>query len=399
MHAVTFAMHAVTFAMPVVTFAMPVVTFAMHVVKFAIHAVTTAMSIVTTALSHVIAINHIHIPLTFIGRIIARRATMKKIFSPIRTTILFLLLLVSPAVFSQYESVDARVKTYPASFSDAQKLADRINADFKTDDAKARAIFTWLAVNIKYDMKAYYSQRNGGVAFSYTTPEDKLIKEREFRLKLVKKTLREQKAICEGYTSLFTYLCALTGLDAVIIPGTSKTDHSQIGKLPTQSDHTWNAVKINGKWQLVDVTWAAGVVVGSERKFTQVFNDAYFCTDPDKFFLNHYPDDEHWLMTDRSAQEFAELPFYYPTYLKSNYEINANKGAIIFPKNVAVRFNIKNLKPDDELYYITSRDNMLDQLEVDENNNFIIPPSTKLSGYLTIFVNQKPLVAYKIVKG
>ncbi|RZJ29841.1 MAG: hypothetical protein EOO48_06520 [Flavobacterium sp.] len=336
------------------------------------------------------------ISLTFSGSILARRATMKKIFAPI---VLLLSLLCSTAVFSQYESIDARVRTYPKSVSDPREISDRINADFRSDEAKARAIFTWMATNITYDMHAYYSQRNGGVAFSYTTPEDKLIKEREFRLKLVKKTLRSNQAICEGYTSLFTYFCALTGLDAVIIPGTSKTDYSQIGKLPTQSDHTWNAVKINGSWQLVDVTWAAGVVVGGENKFTKVFNDAYFCTDPEKFFLNHFPDDERWLLTDRSAQEFAELPFYYPTYLKSDYELNADKGAILFPKNAAVRFNIRNLKPEDEVYYITSRDNMLDPLEVDRNNNFVIPPSAKLSGYLTIFVNMKPLVSYKIIRG
>lgn len=321
---------------------------------------------------------------------------MKKIFFP---TLLFLTLLFPTALFSQFQAVDSRVKTYPKSVSDASEIANRINADFKTDEAKARAIFTWMATNITYDMHAYYAQRNGGVAFSYTTPEDKLAKEREFRLKLVKKTLRSGKAICEGYTSLFTYLCALTNLDAVIIPGTSKTDYSQIGKLPTQSDHTWNAVKINGQWQLVDVTWAAGVVIGGEKKFTKLFNDAYFCTDPDKFFLNHYPDDEHWLLTDRSADEFAELPFYYPAYLSSDYRLNADKGAIIFPKNTAVRFNIENLKPTDELYYITSRDNMLDPLAVDQNNNFVIPPGAKLFGYLTIFVNKKPLVSYKIIRG
>lgn len=334
--------------------------------------------------------------LPFIGSIFAKRVNMMKILAPI---ILMVSLLFSTAAFSQYEAVDAKVKTYPKAVSDAQKIADRINADFDSDAKKARAIYTWIALNIKYDMKALYSQQNGGIAFSYTTPEDKLVKEREFRLKLVRNTLRSGKAICEGYCSLFTYLCALTDLKSVIIPGTSKTSHAEIGKLPTKGDHTWNAVMIDGKWQLIDVTWAAGVVKGNEKRFTPYFNDAYFATDPDKFFLNHYPDDARWLLTDRSAEEFAELPFYYPTYLKNDYRLNADKGAILFPKNTGVRFNIENLDPDDKLYYITSRDNILDPLPVDENNYFIIPPSAKLSGYLTIFVNEKPIVSYKIIKG
>jgi transglutaminase/protease-like cytokinesis protein 3 len=319
---------------------------------------------------------------------------MKKLISPI----LLFVLLACQAAFAQYEAVDAKVRSYP-EFSDADKLAARISADFKAEPEKARAIYTWIATNIAYDMKAFYAQQNGGIAFSYTTPEDRIEKERAFRLNLVKKTMRTGKAICEGYASLFTYLCAMTDMKAVIIPGTSKTSYTEIGKIPTEGDHTWNAVKVDEQWQLIDVTWAAGVVKGSENKFTPHFNDAYFCTDPNLFFLNHYPDDKRWLLTQKSAQEFAELPFYYPTYLKSEYRINADKGAIIFPKNAAVRFNIENLNPGDELYYITSRDNVLDHLPVDENNDFVIPPSAKLSGYLTIFVNQKPLVSYKIIKG
>jgi transglutaminase/protease-like cytokinesis protein 3 len=319
---------------------------------------------------------------------------MKKRFAPI----FLFLLLVSQAVFAQYETVDTKVRNYPR-FSDADKLAVRINSDFDTEAEKARAIYTWIATNIEYDMKALYSQQNGGIAFSYTTPEDRIQKERAFRLGLVKKTMRSRKAICEGYASLFTYLCAMTDLQAVIIPGTSKTSYTEIGKIPTEGDHTWNAVKIDGKWQLIDVTWAAGIVKGDQNKFTPYFNDAYFCTDPDLFFLNHYPDDKRWLLTRKSPQDFAELPFYYPTYLKSDYRINADKGAIIFPKDTGVRFNIENLNPGDELYYITSRDNTLDHLPVDENNNFVIPPGTKLSGYLTIFVNMKPLVSYKIIRG
>jgi transglutaminase/protease-like cytokinesis protein 3 len=316
---------------------------------------------------------------------------MKKIFAPI----LFCLLLCSAIANAQFESVDSKVGSYPRTFSDPQRLADMINRDFTSDTDKARAIYTWLGTNVRYDLHAFNT--NTGVAFSYTTPEDKINKEREFRLKLTRSALRSGKAICEGYASAFTYLCAKIGLQAAIIPGTSKTSHNEIGRLPTASDHVWNAVKLDGQWKLIDATWAAGVVSG--EKFAATFNDVYFCTEPGRFFLNHFPDDPKWLLTDRSAEDFAELPFYYPTYLKSDYELNADKGMIRFPQDVAVRFNIRNLKETDKLYYITSRNNVLDEIEVDERNNFIIYPSAKLSGYLTIFINEKPLVSYKIIRG
>ena len=323
---------------------------------------------------------------------------MKYRISSISIPLLLLFLLIPTVTFAQYERVDEQVKSYPKSFSDPQLLAQRINADFSQPDEKVRAIFTWITLNIKYDLNAYYTQANNGIAYSYSSPEDKIKKDFEFRLTLAKKTLRTKKAVCEGYSTLFVSLATAVGLESAIVTGTSKIHETQIGKLPKASDHAWNAVKIDGKWKLLDATWGAGVVDTNQQKFKPEFNDAYFFTDPEKFFLNHFPDDQKWLLTNKSAEDFAALPLYFPEYLKSNYELSAQLGHILFPKNTAVKFNIKNLKAEDELFYITSRDNMLKKLAVDAQNNFIIPPSDKMSGYLTIFINQNPLVTYKILK-
>jgi transglutaminase/protease-like cytokinesis protein 3 len=319
--------------------------------------------------------------------------------NPFYSILILFVLLVSGSTYAQYDLVDEKVKTYPAKFTDSKPLADKIAADFKSDAERARAIFTWIALNINYDVKAYYTQDNNGIAYSYTTPEDKIKKDREFRMSLVKQTLKTGKAVCEGYASLLSNLAEQLKIEAVIIPGTSKSSYTEIGKSPKFSDHAWNALKIDGKWELVDVTWAAGVVNSESNKFEKRFNDAYFFTAPEKFFLNHFAENPKWLLTEKTAEDFAALPFYYPSYLTSDYSINADEGFILFPKDVAVRFNIKNLKPTDRVSYITSTDNMLERVVVDEANYFIIPPSAKLTGYITIFVNERPLVSYKILKG
>jgi transglutaminase/protease-like cytokinesis protein 3 len=324
---------------------------------------------------------------------------MKILISRISGLVLLFLLLLPATGFAQYEAVDAKVRTYPKSFTTPERLAARISSDFPSETDRARALFTWMATHIRYDLKAYYAQANGGVAYSFSSPEDKARKDREFRMKLSNGTLRSGKAICEGYASLFIVTCNLMGMDAVIVPGTSKSHYSQIGKLPKSSDHAWNAVKADGKWYLLDITWAAGYVNPETDKFVPRFNDIYFFTDPDRFFLNHFPDDPKWLLTKKSAEDFAALPYHHPEYLRSDYKLSADEGHILFPKNVAVRFNIENLQATDRVAYITSRDNTLDQVTVDEDNNFVIFPSAKLSGYLTIFVNERPLVSYKIVKG
>ena len=58
----------------------------------------------------------------------------------------------------------------------------------------------------------------------------------------------EKKAVCEGYTKAFTYLCHQYGLDCVGVTGSTY-------KSGGASDHAWNLVKVDGSWYYVDVTW------------------------------------------------------------------------------------------------------------------------------------------------
>ena len=51
------------------------------------------------------------------------------------------------------------------------------------------------------------------------------------------------KALCEGYTKAFSYLCNLAGIENVIVTGA------------TDVPHMWNMVKLGGNWYHVDVTW------------------------------------------------------------------------------------------------------------------------------------------------
>ncbi len=55
--------------------------------------------------------------------------------------------------------------------------------------------------------------------------------------------LVRKKALCEGYTKAFSYLCNLVGIENVIVTG------------ETYVPHTWNMVKLGGNWYHVDVTW------------------------------------------------------------------------------------------------------------------------------------------------
>ena len=65
------------------------------------------------------------------------------------------LLLVCISSFLQaqnFKAVDEKVRTYPKNIVSSEQLAAQIEHDFSTDIDKVRAIYTWLATNITYDL-------------------------------------------------------------------------------------------------------------------------------------------------------------------------------------------------------------------------------------------------------
>ena len=319
-----------------------------------------------------------------------------------KLVICLLVFLITNFSYAQsYAIVDSIITNYPKSFDSSQKLAEKINTDFKTEEEKARAIFTWIAINIHYDLKAYYSQSsNPRIAYSFSSEEERIQKEQKFRYDNAKKLLRTKKGVCEDYASLFHTLCEFVGLKCMTITGTSKTDLNHIGKLPKASDHAWNAVKVGESWRLIDVTWASGIVNLETGKMLQKFNDAYFFTPPAIFFLNHFPDDTRFTMTDKTAENFAALPLYYGTYLKSGYEIiTPEQGVFSLKDTPSIVFQIADLPENSMVDYVFSNDDKIISLKLQRQENnalFEIPLTKRNRGYLTIYINNESVVAYKI---
>lgn len=322
----------------------------------------------------------------------------------IQYTISAILLLLS-FTFSvnaqDYAKVDATVKAYPKTFSNPDKLAEQISKDFKGDAEKARAIFTWIATNIKYDLAAF-GVNERPAAFSFKTQEEKEAKQKKFKEELAVKTLKSKKGVCQGYATLFLVVADKVGLQSEIVTGTSKSHPAHIGKAPGASDHAWNVVKIDNQWKLLDATWGAGTVTGAKPEFVFKFNDKYFFTEPDVFFLNHFPDDKKWLFTQKSEQDFADLPLYYGNYLLEGYDFLSPKaGTLVVPKYTSIYFKINNLKPGDKVHYAFSKDKVYKEVNLKQNGNsaeFDIPLDVRSVGTLTVYINQKSVAAYRINK-
>lgn len=315
-----------------------------------------------------------------------------------------MLFLCLPVFSQDFSKVDQIVSNYPKTFSKPEELASKIKRDFSNEEEKARAIFSWIAFNVKYDVKSFFSRSGSNVVtYRYRTEEEKLQKQKQIKLDKIDKVLKTNVALCQGYALLYEHVANLSGLESVVVTGNAKTSPADIGKLPTESSHAWNAVKVNGKWKLLDVTWGAGIVNEQKRTFVPKFNSGYFFTEPSIFVLNHFPDEKNWIFGDFSEKEYANFPFYYGDYVRSDFRfITPQSGILSVQKSKIVPFKIENLGQNDKVFYVLSSDNKPQSAVLKRNGNsteFDVLLTNNSDYYLTIFVNQKAISMYKIIRG
>ena len=314
---------------------------------------------------------------------------------------LFLNLIFLNFSYSQkYNSVDSIVDNYPKTIINTNQLVGLINKDFSLQDEKARAVYRWITTNISYDVNFSELMNSKSVnAFSYKTEKEKEIKEKKFKLDLVTNAMNTKKAICHGYSALVENLCVKLGMETKIILGNLKSGPSQIGELPSMTNHAWNAVKIGKNWQFIDATLGAGFVSSNTNLFKFYFNEGYFFTSPERFFLNHYPSDGKWLLVSKSKNDYAQLPLFFGNYFQYNYQlIKPESGLCSTSKNENLVFAIQGLDQYDTVEYSTSIDNRITYLEQENNkSDYSIPLVGRKNSFVSIYVNRKIIAIYKII--
>lgn len=257
----------------------------------------------------------------------------------------FLALLLLPVSgFSQpeYARADAWADSIDQNVTDIAELTQRLIRPFTTEKDKARVIYTWIARHIRFDcqkLKHPEPFRSTGKVLS-----DTLLEKQRLDNEQARQVLRRKKGVSADYSRLFKALCEAAALEAVMIDGWGRSFYEPFGKLPKKPNHTWNAVKIDGRWQLVDVTWAAGYLDESSSKFTMDFQSGYFLTPSERFVQDHLPLEEKWQLTPClvSRQAFpkqayvnsAQLSYPVEDYWPKSGELIANDRQI----ELCVRF-------------------------------------------------------------
>jgi len=197
--------------------------------------------------------------------------------------------LFSLTVLSQdYSLVDAKVKKYPKQFRSIEYLAKRIDKDFDSKADKLRAAYFWLANNIEYD----YDGKDDIVKQTLNKESFSRHLYNTNKYKYAETALVNKKAVCAGYALIFKYLLEELDITCEYITGTAKTRARKIGVKNNIENHAWNAVKLDGEWKLIDVTWSTGNRDNNPKHFD--FSDKYYLIPPDKLILNHFPKDKKW---------------------------------------------------------------------------------------------------------
>jgi len=179
-----------------------------------------------------------------------------------------------------------------------KELAEKVTAEFTADKDKAAALYYWMTQNVAYDTKLYtqIAGQKRSKPKAYSPAEVKAIYEGR-----VINTLKRRKGVCEGYSRLYQRLAEHAGLVCEMITGNARGDIMTPGSLGI--GHAWNAVKIDGEWELLDCTWGAGTVNG-KMKFVRKFKSAYFMPRPESLSYNHFPKEEKWqLLEEPISQE------------------------------------------------------------------------------------------------
>ena len=193
-----------------------------------------------------------------------------------------------PALARVSPKVQQGIFTEPETYIDP--LVKQLVADEQDSLRRAKIIHDWIAEHIAYDAKAYLAGER--VKSAWTA------------------TLRSRKSVCQGYSDLMSQMCRRAGVECHQVYGHARGfAFSQDTALdPKLENHAWNALKIDGRWYLVDVTWDAGTV--SADGFHKAFSHAYLFLQPRDFLHTHFPTDRKWQLVDRpiSAEQFARLP-------------------------------------------------------------------------------------------
>jgi hypothetical protein len=205
----------------------------------------------------------------------------------------------------RFRELDAHAIGVPNFYTtDIHTLVNYLIKPASNDIEKTRVIFRWIAENVNYDDHGYNTGNYSDVS--------------------AEGVFKNRVAVCDGFSELFKLMGEIAGLEVVKISGYSKGYSYDEGSTFEETNHAWNAIRIDGTWKLFDVTWGQGhgVTEGGQLKSINEFDEFWFATDPYAFIFTHLPEEPKWQLIENpiSKRYFERLPYIQSSFFAMGFD-------------------------------------------------------------------------------
>ena len=230
-----------------------------------------------------------------------------------------------------FAPLDRAVRNLPLP---AARTVDSVGADLakiaSTPMERARAAYVWTV-----DHLAYSTERRRSVA----------------------RVLADLEGDCDAHADVFNGLCRAMGVESqtvtgalrfAVTPGPALAACAKpLAKGQWLVGHSWNAVRIDGRWGLVDPT------LGVRTAPDDPAPDDYFLVDPGTLATDHVPDDAVMRLAELPA-DLATLPLIRPAAWRAGFsadelsvERTADDGQTVLRTRIAWRVGMRAVLQND----------------------------------------------------
>lgn len=214
--------------------------------------------------------------------------------------LLFIFILPLQAQRSDFNEINFSIAENKAKLNKGKGLYNlpslvyNLTAHLKTDVERFRAIYFWVCHNIRGNYDLMYKSERAFIKYK-DDPEALGLWNKDFQKEVFIKLRTKNETLCAGYAYLIKELTSLAGIECEIVYGFGELNKVKFKNMEVPN-HSWNAVKLNGKWYLCDATWSAGFIDMSNLFFEYSFDNSFYLMEPSEFIKTHRPLEEKWIL-------------------------------------------------------------------------------------------------------
>lgn len=265
-----------------------------------------------------------------------------------------------------FSLIDFRAQGVDAPTTDS--LSRQLTFRYESELEKVRSIYSWIAQHIAYNT-GIFSTRSAALKQVYDEEDTAAVWKSAVEM-TAEKVLQRRKAVCDGYAKLFKTLCDYAGIQSEIILGYAPPYSGRKDRFRT--NHTWNAVRIDSSWYLLDVTWGSGYI-DFNNQFVYRMDESYFLASPKQFARDHYPENLNWILLNDSPspKEYKWGPYHYKSFVKYGLRTLSPAGGMLEgAEGDTLHITLEAMDPDK----LASADAFFDSTLLTQPNSVCLTP-------------------------